>query len=924
MRGGLERWKRGERARGVRQAIGYALEGNCDSHLRAGAAADVLAAYSDVDSTLITRFVCAQGRTGQDKLDETSLRRWVSGEDPLTGDVRGVPRLTPNADLLLDGTINAPKTYSLAAVLHPELETEFEALQDRLRDRIIRIWQSELNARRGHGGAIREDLARIEVVELKHRRSRALDPHIHRHLWLNAKVLGQDGKWSTVDSRVAMRLHTVVNAEGEVAARTDPTWIAALSRHGYDLDDEGEIAQLAHAVRPLSRRSTQIEGHRATLMQEWRDKHPGQHPSHDIMQQIDRRSWALSRPGKPAEIDEGVWEHTVRGELFAIDQALLEPRRPITPSAVAVGMLDRDELAAKAVVDADRRSPSTGGRFSAFDIRAGVLRAIAASGVVQERALLQELVDDVVERACAMTVDLLSRELSRPAHVKAYMAAETAALKVDLGTRLDALNEAGAPLDRALTTLIAAATIAPNNQIDPGQLDAAAAMAGTDRLVTITGPAGTGKTTVLMITERALRHQGRRMVVVAPTRKAATIAAREIGAASTSLHSLLADYGWRWQQDHTGQERWTRLRPGEIDAVTGRSYLQPTIHRLQPGDRIVVDEAGMVDLHAATALAEIATETGAGIAMVGDHLQATPVGHSGAMATMVRRSGAVVELTAVHRFRDPTYAALTLRLREPESKDAALSVAHELVERGHTRRVASEDAAREAMTEAWFRWAAHRKRVALVTATNDQADAVNQAIQQCRLERGQLTSKRVAVGRDDQRLLEGDVVQTRRNDRNVGVDNRALWTLSRITTEHLELVSLSDSSDRRRVTAEYAAEHVALAYASTVHGIQGETTDASVVGPGVDAAGLYVGLTRGRHANEALVIATTDAAARETLASAMLRGIPEVTIADAIEAARAELRRAAQAVRPTLAQDAASSAPMVPYGPTAGGSSLSR
>lgn len=55
----------------------------------------------------------------------------------------------------------------------------------------------------------------------------ALDPHIHRHLWLNIKVLGADSKWSNLDSRVAMNLPTVVNAEGELAYHMDPAWIAA-------------------------------------------------------------------------------------------------------------------------------------------------------------------------------------------------------------------------------------------------------------------------------------------------------------------------------------------------------------------------------------------------------------------------------------------------------------------------------------------------------------------------------------------------------------------------------------------------------------------------------------------------------------------------------------------------------------------------
>lgn len=87
---------------------------------------------------------------------------------------------------------------------------------------------------------------------------------------------------------------------------------------------------------------------------------------------------------------------------------------------------------------------------------------------------------------------------------------------------------------------------------------------------------------------------------------------------------------------------------------------------------------------------------------------------------------------------------------------------------------------------------------------------------------------------------------------------------------------------------------VESAYASTVHGVQGETADASVVGPDVDAAGLYVGLTRGRLHRVAIVVARTDGAARESLADSMQRGIPELTMQDAVRAAQAEVRRAAR------------------------------
>lgn len=139
-----------------------------------------------------------------------------------------------------------------------------------------------------------------------------------------------------------------------------------------------------------------------------------------------------------------------------------------------------------------------------------------------------------------------------------------------------------------------------------------------------------------------------------------------------------------------------------------------------------------------------------------------------------------------------------------------------------------------------------------------------------------------------------EVGAARRNDRLTGVENRAQWIVRGIRDEYLSLVSVSDSGEVTRVSTEYARGHLQLAYASTVHGVQGDTADASVAGPDVDAAGLYVGLTRGRLSNVAVVVARTDSAARECLAESMQRGTPELTIQDAVRAARAELRRAAR------------------------------
>jgi hypothetical protein len=874
----------------------YALRGTCDSHLRS-AGAVALDAYSGVGGATVTRFVAELDGITHDELDADQLASWVDGADPLSGEHRGRRLESPHADLVLDSTVNAPKSFSIAALIHPELATEFEALQDRLRDRIISTWLVELNARRGMGGRIREVLARIEVVELQHRRSRALDPHIHRHLWLGVKVQGLDVRWSNVDSRVAMRVQNLINAEGDLAARTDPDWLAALARHGYSLNETGEIAELAHVVRPLSRRSNQIEANRAVHLARWRTEHPGEEPSHDVLQRIDRYAWATGRPDKPHDLDEAAWVNLVRDELIGLDPDVLGARPAVALRPQHPDTIDRTLLARRAVVDADERSRSSNGRFSVLDVRAGATRAVAASRVSGARNELQRLIDDVTWRALAHTRDLLPDAQGKPAHVKALVTHEFADLKTRLGERLTCLSVAGghpAEQDHVATEH----SLESGIRLDPTQAAASGAVAGGERLVTVTGPAGTGKTTLLRAARSMLEVNGRRMLIVAPTRKAAAVASREVGTAGTSVHALLADHGWRWRNDDAGAPVWWRLCPGQRDPVTGATFRGPRHMHLGPGMRVVVDEAGMLDLHAADALITLALETGAGVALVGDPHQATPVGHAGAMALAQRRAGRAIELSGVHRFDDPLYAALTLCLRSPRSAEDAANIAAELQRTGHVRHVPDTDAARAALVDGYFHRQALSRTVAIVTATNNEAAQVNEAIQQQRVERGQLGLGRMAIGSEEQRILEGDVVQTRRNDRTAGIENRAIWTVTRIGPAALELRRMDDSGDVRTITREYAAEHVHLAYATTVHGIQGETTDTSLVGPGVDASGLYVGLTRGRRDNEAIVVATTDAGARKVIADEMMRGLPEPDLEDATHAAYRDLSRTAHDMEP--------------------------
>ncbi len=905
MRGGVARWKRGVAGHGLRAATAYALGGVCDASGAQVSPAEGIEHASHYADEHVTRFtVNAAAGVAVDELDRDELRAWIDGRDPETREKRGRQITGANADLLFDATVNTPKSLSLAAMLDDELAAGLEALHDRIRDRALELWRRELNARRGAGGAHAVDLAQIEVVELHHERSRALDPHAHRHLWLNAKVLGVDGQWSNVDSRVLLRFQNILNAEGDLAASTDPQWRALLAAKGFTVDAAtGEISELSHLVSPLSRRSRQIEAARATKLAQWHDEHPGMSPSPQDLRAIDQWAWAYGRPGKPKHFDETEWRKQVLNEIRDIDggvaRRVTKPRSPAPIDAVAIADLDRDWLAAAAAAAADARSTSTSGRMSRWDVTAATTRVIAATGVVTDRDTLDELLEDVTERVIREHLVTLLGDTDVPPHVRGFVAHSTVAVKAELDDRLAGLAARATPVDVALEEVAQVAEAVTEHGLDERQAKAASVIAGSAGVVTVEGPAGAGKTTMLTVARHCLEAQGRKLLLVAPTKKAALVAGRETGAPATSVHALLYEVGWRWGENEHGRTEWQRLQPGDIDPASGEEW-QPRELLLDATTRIVVDEAGMIDLDAAAALTQLCEETGAGVAFVGDPRQVLPVGHSGAMSLAQRHATTHVELEAIHRFhtadggRDTAWAELSRRLRQPKDAADARALAEELVARQRVRVVSSSAEATTALVDTWFDAHGTGDSVAVVVATNEEARVINDTIQQRRVERGQLRDTRDIEGRDGQRILVGDLVQTRRNASDSGVENRATWRVTAIRRGQVTLESTGVDDTVRTVPPAYAHEHLQLAYAVTPHGIQGETVQRSIVGPGVDAAGLYVGLTRGKRMNEVVVVAGSEADAKDELVAQMSRGEIEVDLADSRSAALRELGAAAR------------------------------
>ena len=114
---------------------------------------------------------------------------WVAGLDPDTGEPRGRLRSDPRAVRFVEVTVNGPKSWSLAAELHPDIAAAYEAAQDRAAAQVIGWLAQHATTRVGPRGAqVAVPVERLEAVTVRHYTSRAGDPHRHLHLQINARV----------------------------------------------------------------------------------------------------------------------------------------------------------------------------------------------------------------------------------------------------------------------------------------------------------------------------------------------------------------------------------------------------------------------------------------------------------------------------------------------------------------------------------------------------------------------------------------------------------------------------------------------------------------------------------------------------------------------------------------------------------------
>ena len=203
--------------------------------------------------------VDAEGRVVEaGGMDGDRYEAWVAGLDPATGEPRGRLRTDSAAVRFVEVVVNGPKSWSLAAELHPDIAQAYEAAQDSAARQITGWLGQHATTRVGPRGAqVAVPVQKLEVAVIRHYTSRAGDPHRHLHVQINARVFAA-GKWRGLDTVAVRDSIAAINGIGHAAVMCDPRFRQALAMHGYSLNSSGEIEQLADYVAPFSRRAAQI------------------------------------------------------------------------------------------------------------------------------------------------------------------------------------------------------------------------------------------------------------------------------------------------------------------------------------------------------------------------------------------------------------------------------------------------------------------------------------------------------------------------------------------------------------------------------------------------------------------------------------------------------------------------------------------
>ena len=207
-----------------------------------------------------------------------------------------------------DATFSAPKSVSVLWALSPDafVRAEVLAAHDAAVDAALG-WFERHGAvtRRGTDGMLQVDTRGVTVAVFRQHTSRTVDPQLHSHAIISAKVQDATGRWLALDARFLKYQQRTIGWVYDAALRSELT-----ARLGVGWVDRGDgvldLACVPESVREaFSSRTPQVEAKLAELIRAWTHDHDGAEPDPRTIARLERAAVVDSRPEKVHGIDAG-------------------------------------------------------------------------------------------------------------------------------------------------------------------------------------------------------------------------------------------------------------------------------------------------------------------------------------------------------------------------------------------------------------------------------------------------------------------------------------------------------------------------------------------------------------------------------------------------------------------------------------------
>ena len=811
----------------------------------------------------------------------------VSGE-PLGGRLTVPGNAAPVAGF--DLTFSPSKSVSTAWALADEdtkaviADCHREAI-----DYVISYAEANVfHSRSGAGGIVEEDVTGVIATSFTHFTSRLDDPQLHDHLvvWNRARSVS-DGKWRTLDSKAIFKATTTLSELHQgvlsdlLTARLGLGWEARGRRHSTK--PRYEITGVAESLMAeFSRRSEQIAEHSERLRAEFKAAHGRSATAVEDMK-LHAVATIATRPDKTkhslAELTE-CWRERAASHVAEDEQiawvSSLKDRNDLP-------LLRRDDLgeailadAANAVVTTVAEHHSTYGRQNLLAEAHRMLHGVRFASPDDRVAVAEHITELALARSLTLTPPPLHHTPERYVrpdgssrlHPESRIVYTTEALLGAEARLLEAARSLGA--SRVSVATVAEVTEANlpgrNYKLSTDQALAVEKIATSGRVLDVlVGPAGTGKSTAMAglraVWEEA--HGTGSVVGLAPSAAAAQVLSDELGIETENTAKWLTEN--RRLPELSARRHRLALNlarhayPRSPSAARLRAKLAETDHaiserRLKPGQLVMIDEASLAGTFSLDELVSAATTAGSKILLLGDHAQMSSVEAGGAFSLLVKDRGELVpELTDIRRFNSEWEKAASLELRSGKTSAIDAYEAHDRVTGGDRENLL------DAVYAAWKADVAAGKSSLMIAGDSTTVTELNRRARTARVAEGTVAESGLVIA-EGQRAGVGDKIVTRQNNRLLTtgkswVKNGDRFVVAATNPDGSMAVRHVSGGAEVVLPADYVAQHVELAYATTSYRSQGRTVDTthSLVSPTTTREVLYVAATRGRESNKLYV-----------------------------------------------------------------------